>query len=160
MELKFLVYPHEDTVLFRGVEKSKVDRTKKPFTVKFEAFRRKANEEDGPTILPEPCLCFEIKIGAVARIRVSAVSQLHNPENKQPLTVIQDDESHMFIANVPHFIPDGQDEQIQIRRVCWTNLAMQAELLDEVEYEAAKQEWDSRREPEILQAGEQVPQGV
>jgi hypothetical protein len=65
-----------------------------------------------------------------------------NPANLQPLTVIQDEPGHAYIANVPRPAPQGQTpEESRAIEDCATELAEAAELLDEVECDNAKREW-------------------
>lgn len=134
---KFL-YPPAEAAFYRGIERTKVNQALTPWGVKYSAFRRRANETDGPAILPAPYLCYRLDIDRVACVHVGELNAIRNPENSQPLTVIQWEAERAFIANVPAFL-----SRAKAIEDCATEIAEMTELLPVVECERAKKRWDS-----------------
>ncbi len=137
MERKFF-YPPADAEFYRGVERNKVNQALTPWGVKYTAFRSRANETDGPAILPSPHLCYSLDIDRVARVHVGHINEIRNPENRQPLTVVQLDPDRAFIANMPAFLAKAKAVED-----CATEVAELIELLPVSECEKARRQWDS-----------------
>jgi len=137
MQRKFF-YPPADAEFYRGIERTNVNQGLTPWGVKYSAFRRRATETEGPAILPAPHLCYRLDIDRVARVHVGQINEIRNPENCQPLTVVQPEPDRAFIANMPAFLSEAKAVED-----CATEIAARAELLPVLECEKAKRQWDS-----------------
>lgn len=131
-------YPPAEAEFYRGIERNKVNAALTPWGVKYTAFRSRAGETDGPAILPLPHLCYSLDIDRVARVHVGRINEIRNPDNCQPLTVVQLDPDRAFIANMPGFLARAKAVED-----CATELAESTELLPVLECEKAKARWDS-----------------
>ena len=112
---------------------------KNPWGSKVKAFLRKPKDDDGITVLPEPCLCCALDISGIGKIKVGDIESLSNPATNVQLEVVQEAEDHALILNVPFHGEHEKDAQDLA-----TALAEMCTLLDEKEFEAAKEEWATR----------------
>jgi hypothetical protein len=121
---------------FRGVSGSLKQNIP---AAKEKAFLRKPKDDDGITVLPEPCLCCALKISGIGKIKVGDIESLSNPVTKEKLHVLQNEKDHAVIVNVPYH-DDHPNEAQQLAKA----LAAMCTLLDEKEFEDAKREWATR----------------
>lgn len=119
---------------------------------KVKVFLRKQKDNDGITVLPEPCLCCALDISGIGKIKVGDIESLSNPITNDQLQVVQDAEDHALILNVPFH--EGHEKDAQDLA---SALAEFCTLLDEKEFETAREEWATRRAASSQDSASDLP---
>lgn len=113
-----------------------IDKTHDPWGTTVKAFLRKRKDVDGITVLPRAHLCCELDIRGIGRVSVGQVETIQNPIDGNFLYITDDTAIHGYIANVP-FHHEHEKEANDIA----TDLAEICLLLEDAEFEEAKQRW-------------------
>jgi hypothetical protein len=124
-----------ETWTFRGLTGS---LKRNLWASKVKAFLRKPKDDDGITVVPEPCLCCALDISGIGKIKVEDIESFHNPATNDQLQVFQDAEDHAVILHVPYHHEHEKEAQDLAN-----DLAEMCTLLGEKEFEA-KEEWATR----------------